>query len=85
MDQEGVWIAVNVQLDHTAPLLSCPLMYLVEMEHTQIQKDKTLVSSVRKDLSAQILLPLQYPVKMGPLASLGPHSAQFALQVTGKS
>ena len=84
MDQEEVRIAVNVQLDHTAPRLSCLLTFLVVMEHTQIQKDKTHVSTVQKDSSVQILLPLQCPVKMELLASLAPLSAQFVLQGTGK-
>ena len=84
MDLEVVRIAVNAQLDHTAPRLSCPLTFLVWMEHTQIQRDKTHASNVLKDLSAQILVSLQSPVKMVPLASMVPHSAQYALQGTGK-
>lgn len=84
MGLEEVRIAVDVQLDHIAPQLSYLPTFLVLMEHTLIQRDKMHVSSVLEDLSAQILLPLQCPVKMGPLASMAPHSAQYVLQGTGK-
>ncbi len=59
MDQEEVWIAFSVQQDHTAPQLTFQLTFLVLMERTQTQRDKLHVSSVQKDSSAQILLPLQ--------------------------
>lgn len=85
MDQEEVWIAVGVQLDHTAPQLSFLLTSLVVMEHTQIQRDMMNVFSVLQDLSVLILLLLQCPVKMGHLATLDLHSVPFAQQGTGKS
>ena len=83
MHQVGVLFAISVQLDHNALQLNCLLMSLAAMEHIQIQRVKICVAYVQKDSSVQILLSLQCPVKMEPLASPALLNVLFVQQGTG--